>query len=120
MKSSKIIILIISVVLIILTFVIVENERKSINERFGNNVGYVSSVESLNNHANSLKVEKRNNIIIVGTVAILILGVALIFFKNNDDKNDPFKNLDLLKSKAILNDEEFNSKKLEAQENEQQ
>jgi hypothetical protein len=127
MKSSKVVLIISLIVGGILLFYFVKNENREVYRSYNSTSGKLETFdpESLNGGSGllrmseermkDLKKEERERLLLISIGFFLFLMVGFILTKNNENRNDPIKNLNSLKQKSILSQDEFNSKIKESQ-----
>ncbi|CAM4192086.1 MULTISPECIES: hypothetical protein [Flavobacterium] len=86
MKSSNGVLILIVFTLCIIIFKVVDNRTKSINEMYGNNVGYFTDINSINNDVEYRKNQEQKKILQIGGGILIIFSAAYYFFKSSEKK----------------------------------
>lgn len=115
MKTSKIFIFLIIIVVGFSAFKVYQ-ERSIEPYQYYKNKFYIESYEALTDKVNNSKQETINKIFFVGGGITTFLFLGFIYFNSEENKKDPIKILDRLKTNAILSEEEHKIKIFEAVE----
>jgi hypothetical protein len=109
MKTSEIFIFLIIIVVGFSAFKVYQ-ERSIEPYQYYKNKFYYESYEALTNMVNNSKQETINKIFLVGGGITSFLFLGFIYFNSEENKKDPIKILDRLKTNSILSEEEYKMK----------
>lgn len=115
MKISNIFIFFIFTVVGVCSFKVYQVKSIPPHEYYGNTI-YYESYEALTTMVDNSKQETLNKIFLVGGGIISALFLGFIYFNKEENKKDPIKILNRLKTNSILSQEEYNIKIFEARE----
>lgn len=115
MKTSKIFIFLIITIVGVCAFKVFQ-ERSIEPYQYYKNGFYYESYEELTTKVDNSKQETLNKIFLVGGGIILFLFLGFIYFNSEENKKDPIKILNRLKTNSILSEEEYKIKIFEARE----
>lgn len=113
MKISNLFIFLILTVVAICAFKVFQERSIEPYEYYKNNF-YYENYEALTTMVDNSKQETQKKIFTVGGGIIAILFIGFIYFNSQENKKDPIKILDRLKTNSILSEEEYKIKKNEA------
>lgn len=115
MKTSEIFIFLIIIVVGFSAFKVYQ-ERSIEPYQYYKNKFYYESSEALTTMVNNRKQEIINKIFLVGGGITAFLFLGFIYFNSEENKKDPIKILDRLKTNSVLSEEEYKMKIFEVTE----